>query len=354
MRNAHPITSAALILLVAFTSATAYGQESTYESADQWNYPNDNYWVCGKFKNGTAPTRYSDGSLVNGGIGYDVKHDAGTEECGSGFVRFDLHEIIEFRDGEKTKRLAFHKGGQGYTPHQLPYGHILLDDIEILDGVPQPTGTWNNVPLHGSQGAGLPQVQGQPPEYGAPSWDPDAGKWDATKRNGRGCTPTEETIYAVKVIPQGSPNELSPDWQYKPNATSSRFNKYADAGPEFGDKSAHYAYLMWSWLFRGDGITKNGGGGMMRSLLRDGQELQRCPVKAINSVAYAKSSDRIIGEVTAIYVKTRASQSGPWLYGWMISAHRAKLPDGAFGPRVDHISMSTQKSANAGPDQTAF
>ena len=163
-----------------------------------------------------------------------------------------------------------------------------MDNIEKFDGVPQPTGQWNNVPCAGSKGTGLPQVQGKPPEYGAPSWDSGAAQWDFNNRDGRGCTPTDTTTYVVKVIPQGSPNELSPDWQYKPVATSFQFNKYADAGPEFGDKSAHYAYLTWSWLFMGDGVTKNGGGGQVRSILRDGQEFQRGPVKSIASVGYAK------------------------------------------------------------------
>jgi hypothetical protein len=312
--------------------------ESNYDSADNWNFPNDNYWVCGQLKSPSAPTRYSDGSLVNGGAGYNVNTNASSTECGSGWVRFDLHEIISYFDGTKTNRLAFHKGGQGYTPTQTPYGHLSLDDISIFDGALNVSDA-SNVPHRGDPGAGQPQVQGQPPEYGAPSWDSSAKQWDSTKRNGRGATPLDPILYAIKIIPQGATNELPATWQYKPNVTSSRFNKYADAGPEMGDATAHFAYLTWSWLHKGDGVTTSGGGGMVRSLLRDGQEFYRCPVKAINSVAYGYNSSQIIGRVTAIYVKTRASSTGPWLYGWMISSHAAKLPDGTFAPQVDHIRI---------------
>ncbi|HSU57084.1 MAG TPA: hypothetical protein VLT36_23790 [Candidatus Dormibacteraeota bacterium] len=331
----NTVTVPALLPQQVFQLKASY--ESTYESADNWNFPNDNYWVCGVLKNATAPTRYSDGSLVNGGVGYNVDTNHSTCECGSGWVRFDLHELIPFFDGVKTNWLAFHKGGQGYSSPQLPYGHLLLDDVAILDGALDCSST-KDVPHRGDPGAGLAQVQGQPPEYGAPSWVSSTGQWDSTHRNGRGGSPVDPTRYAVKVVPHGATNELPADWQYKPNVTSSRYNKYADDGPEFGDGTAHYALLTWSWLMKGDGVTTSGGGGMVRALLRDGQEFYRCPVKAINGVAYGYNSNQVVGEVTAIYVKTRASGAGPWLYGWMISAHRAKLPDGSFGPTIDHIS----------------
>jgi hypothetical protein len=312
--------------------------ESNYDSADNWNFPNDNYWVCGQLKSASVPIRYSDGSRVSAGTAYNVNTSASSTECGSGWVRFDLHEIVSYFDGAKTNRLAFHKGGQGYSPSTTPYGFILLDDIAVFDGALNVSDT-SNVPHRSDPGAGAPQVQGQPPEYGAPSWDSAAKQWDATRRNGRGGSPSDPRLYAVKLVPQGSANELPSTWQYKPNVTSSRFNKYADAGPEAGDGSAHFAYLTWSWLHKGDGVTTSGGGGMVRALVRDGQEFYRCPVKAINSVAYGYNSSQVIGRVTAIYVKTRASAFGPWLYGWLISAHAPKLPDGTYGPQVDHVQM---------------
>lgn len=323
----------------AHTNTQTPINESNYDNADNWNFPNHNYWVCGRLKNPSAPIRYSDGSLLNPGAGYNVTTNATSGECGPGWVRFDLHEIITCFDGVKTNRLAFHKGGQGYTPARTPYGHLLLDDIAAFDGALNVSDA-SNVPHRGDPGAGLPQVQGQPPEYGAPSWNASTKQWDSTRRNGRGATPLDPTRYLVKIISQGATNELPAAWQYKPNVTSSRFNKYADAGPDLGDGTAHFAYLSWSWLHKGDGVTTSRGGGMVRALLRDGQEFYRCPVKSINSVAYAHNSSQIIGRVTAIYVKTRASATGPWLYGWMISSHAPKLPDGSYAPSVDHFKIA--------------
>jgi hypothetical protein len=37
--------------------------------------------------------------------------------------------------------------------------------------------------------------------------------------------------YVVRIVEQGAADELPADWQYKPDVTSSRYNKYADAGP---------------------------------------------------------------------------------------------------------------------------
>ena len=142
--------------------------------------------------------------------------------------------------------------------------------------------------------------------------------------------------YRIKIRPQGEPGELPETWQYKPNQTSSRFNKYADAGAEQGDRSEHYAYLLWSWLHRGDGETKSPGGGMVRTILRDGQSFHRCAVASIDSIAYAPGTSKEVGRVTAIYGKTRTSANGPWLYGWTIHSHRRKTSSG-YGPRVFHL-----------------
>ncbi len=334
-----PVLATGLPFALAIAGSSI--DESNYDSADNWNFPNHNYWVCGRLKNTAAPTRYSDGSLVNGGAGYTVMTNAIAGECGSGWIRFDLHEIISYFDGTKTNRLVFHKGGQGYSPTTPPYGHLLLDDIAVFDGALNVSDA-SNVPHRGDHGAGAPQVQGQQPDYGAPSWNSSTKQWDTTKRNGRGATPVDPTLYTIRIIPRGATNEIPATWQYKPNVTSSRFNKYADAGPDFGSGTAHYAYLVWSWLHKGDGATTSRGGGMVRSLLRDGQEFYRCPVKAINSVAYDNNSTRVIGRVTAIYVKTRASAAGPWLYGWMIASHARKLPDGSYGTTVNHFSIVTK------------
>jgi hypothetical protein len=285
-----------------------------YASADDWNYPSDNYWACGTLENSSASLRYADFGLISDQGHYTVTNTLSSDECGAGQVRFDLHEILQTTQG----RLLFHKGGQGYADSKTPYGHLWIGDLVS----PGPK----------------PQVSGEPPEYGSPSKIPGTEMWDWDKRNGRGCEGDGNFNYFIKIIPQGAPDELPADWQYKPDQTSSRFNKYADAGAEQAEGTAHHAYLLWSWLHQGDGVTTSKGGGQVRVLLRDGQEFIRCPINSIDSIAYAAGTPTEVGRVTAIYGKTRASADGPWVYGWTIHSHRAKNPDNTYGPRVYHVA----------------
>jgi hypothetical protein len=180
-------------------------------------------------------------------------------------------------------------------------------------------------------------VSGEPPEYGTPSKIPGTNSWDWERRNGVGCEAPGDFDYLVHIVPQGSPDELPADWQYKPDATSSRYNKYADAGAEQAEGTAHHAYLSWSWLHMGDGVTTSPGGGQVRVLLQDGQVFERCAVESIDSIAYAKGSSEEAGRVTAIYGRTRASERSPWVYGWTIHSHRSLLSDGSYSPRVYHF-----------------
>lgn len=300
---------------------TADARLPPLQHANRWNYPNDNFFRCVTLDSASAPLRHSDFTPVVSGDGYDVKRTWSFKEafdvtrgyCKAGQVRLDAFELITTEHG----RLYFHKGGQGYTQTRAPYGHIWIADLASSPNALRP--------------------HHLPPEYGAPSAIGTSGARDWKRRNGRGCAAMDDYSYRIKIRPQGSPDALPETWQYKPNQTSSRFNKYADAGPEQGDGSAHYAYLLWSWLHRADGETKSPGGGMVRTLLRDGQVFHRCAVASIDSIAYAPGTSKEIGRVTAIYGKTRASSSGPWLYGWTIHSHRKKLSSGGYGPRIAHL-----------------
>lgn len=296
----------------------------TYDDADNWNYPNDNYFGCATLKNPTAPMRYEDMSLVstNGEyliydtLTYKKPYDIEKGYCNPGEIRLDAKELLQTENG----RIYLHKGGQGYSHSDVPYGHIWIGDL-ASGTAPSPLVSTSN-----------------PPEYGAPSAIPGTDSWDWDNRNGRGCAASGDFDYYIHIIPQGSPDELPATWQYKPDQTSARYNKYADAGAEQGEGTEHYAYLLWSWLTKGDGVTKNPGGGMVRSIMKDGQVFHRCAVKSINSVAYGYGTSTVVGRVTAIYGKTRASSDGPWVYGWMIHSHQPKLPDGSFGARVFHVT----------------
>jgi hypothetical protein len=294
------------------------------DSADNWNYPNDNYYACVNLKGATAPMRYEDFSLVSAAGNYLVRDDWTYDKpynlekgyCQPGQVRLDAHEMLRTTHG----LIVFHKGGQGYGPNWVPYGYLSIDDIQ--DGA-----------------AISPQRPlDLPPGYGIPSAISGTNSWDWEHRNGRGCAPSGIDRYQMHIIPQDSPDAIPATWQYKPKQTSSRFNKYADAGPEQSEGTEHYGYLMWSWLTKGNGVTTSPGGGMVRSLIKDGQPFYRCRVQLIDSKAYARGSTAEIGRVTAMYGKTRASNDGPWIYGWAIYSHRAALPEGGYGPEVLHVT----------------
>lgn len=289
-----------------------------YADADDWNFPSDNWFVCGRLKRSSAQLRYLDFSLIGAEGEYGVTDALDSDECAAGEVRFDLHEVLETGQG----RLYFHKGGQGYDDPTTPYGHLWIADLES----PAPK----------------PQVSGEPPEYGAPSKIMGTDEWNWEQRNGVGCDPSGDFDYVVRIVPQGDADALPKAWQYKPNATSSRFDKYADAGAEQAEGTAHHAYLLWSWLHRGDGETTSPGGGQVRALLIDGQPFLRCAVDSIDSVAYAKGTDEEAGRVTAIYGKTRASDDSPWIYGWTIHSHRATNDDGTYAPRVYHVGCAPE------------
>lgn len=297
------------------------------EPADAWNHPNRNFFRCVVLKGDSAPLRYQDGAPIGAPGEYQVRvadaryrgapggpdaHDR--MSCAPGEIRLDAHEALLTPRG----LLHFHKGGQGYADDRVPYGHILASDIVGGDTVS------TQRPLS------------VPPEWGAPS--ATAGRrWTDSLRNGRGCEPVPGETYRITIVRQGTPRALPNDWQYKPHQSGSRYAKYADAGPEQGAGTARHAYLVWSWMLRGDGLTTSGGGGMVRALLRDGQPFDRCAVEAIDGVAWAPRSDVEAGRVTAVYGRTRSSADVPWVYGWAIFSHRVKLPGGGYAAPVVHM-----------------
>jgi hypothetical protein len=292
------------------------------EDANLWNYPNDNYFKCVTLKNPSAPLRYGDFSLISATGGYRVYNTYSYDEpynlekgfCQPGQVRLDAHELLQTSQG----RVYFHKGGQGYADSRVPYGHLWIADLQA--------------------GVTPQRPESEPPEYGIPSAIPGTSSWDWSKRNGRGCTPTGTYNYRMHITAQGTPEAIPSTWQYKPFQTSSRYNKYADAGAEQAEGTAHYAYLLWSWLHKGDGVTTSPGGGMVRALIKEGQPFYRCGVESIDSIAYAAGTNTEVGRVTAIYGKTRAGDGGPWVYGWTLHSHRARRSDGSYEPRVFHLT----------------
>jgi hypothetical protein len=335
-----------------------------YDDPDNWQFGSDNYWVCAKLVDGSAKTRYADGTPVSETSAYDVTDQMNSDQCGYGWVRLDHREILEVMDhtGAVVQQLVWHKGGQDYDSPQPPYGWVDINDISLFDGALE-VPTAQNVPLRegtqpeteGMAPIGMPLVSNQPLSYGAPYWNSGEDMWDTTSRLGKGCTAEENVLYQYKMVPTSDPDGIPRSWQYKQFTTSSRYNKYADGGANYGDGTAEYAWLMWNFLTRSDGETKVGGGGQMRGLIKEGQEFHRCKVKSIIAKAWEYDGDSQVGEITAWYVKTRGNPYSPWMYGWMIAEHRVKNPDGSFGPSILHYEIaSVTFAANAGPDRTVY
>ena len=87
--------------------------EMGYDSPDNWQFKNDNYWVCAQLVNYSAKTRYADGTPVATSNAYDVRNSLNSNQCGFGWIRLDHREILEVFDelGTIERRLVWHKGG---------------------------------------------------------------------------------------------------------------------------------------------------------------------------------------------------------------------------------------------------
>lgn len=301
----------------------------TLEPADLWNYPNINFFRCVQLASPSVPLRYADGSKISDNGHYRVYDTAtyrGSPEdhaqyCPPGYARLDSQEAIHLADGEV---LFFHKGGGGYAnPTMVSYGHLAASDLLFPDSIE------TNRPREVS------------PDEGAPSLVPGTRYvWNQDERNGRACLPLDDPVnrYRYRVHPVGDPDALPPGWQYKPGDVGAPLlAKYSHAGTITAERSEAYAYLVWSWMHKGDGVTTSPGGGMVRALIKDGQPFHRSPVEPIDSIAYARHTDQEAGRVTAVYGRTRTSSNGPWLYGWAVFSHRVRNADGSYGPTVYHM-----------------
>ncbi len=354
-----------IILVCSSTTSQLESQDFYwYDDPDNWQFSSDNYWVCTQLVNDSAKTRYADGTPVSSSSAYNVTSAMTSDQCGYGWVRLDHREILEVRDssGKVVQELVWHKGGQDYESPQPPYGWVDIKDIKVFDGA-LPVPTAQNVPrregtqpeTEGMAPMGMPLVSNQPLSYGTPYWNSEEDKWDTTHMLGKGCAAEENILYHYKMVPTSDPDGIPRSWQYKQFKTSSRYNKYADGGENYGDGTAEYAWLMWNFLTHADGETTVGGGGQMRGLIKNGQEFHRCLVKSIIAKAWGYDSDKQVGEITAWYVKTRGNPYSPWMYGWMIAEHRMKNQDGSFGPSILHYDVaSITFAANAGPDRTVY
>jgi hypothetical protein len=290
-------------------------------SAD-WNRPYRKQEQCAQLApalTADPPVRYADGTPV--GSRYLVPREPGWKgrttshsNCRDrpGAVRIDLTEVLAGNGAGPS--LYFHKGGQGYDPASVPYGHL---DADVLATPPQPVFTKDQIDLDGAHPGNNPR--------------PGAGR----------AHPVEVKTYRVKALPIG-PDGVD-GWLYKDpgayppgkNLRGCRYSKYGDAGPSQGeDGDQHFVYLCWSWT-RQDGLSGERalevrGGGAVRALLAPGQIVHRCDVESVTAPAWDRDGN-VVGSVTAVYV--RAPVGGNDLYGWIPHSHQ---PEG--GRRQMHVA----------------
>jgi hypothetical protein len=289
------------------------------DPSSDWNRPYKKHEECVPLDPALAedpPVVYADGVPV--GPGYVVPRDPGwhptsrVHKCGDqpGTIRIDMTERVP--GGAGGPDLYFHKGGQGYRPATVPYGHLAAD---FLAAAPPPHFTKPHLDAYG----------------GDPGNNPPPGPGRAH--------PTTVATYEVvpRAIGPDSPAEAA--WLYKnplvypANAAmgGARYSKYGDAGPTQGGRGEHFAYLCWSWLrtgTRADAGEKRyevSGGGAIRALLRPGQIVHRCDVRSISSPAWDRAGNEV-GRVVAIYA--RAEFGAVDLYGWMVHSHLVKTDTG--------------------------
>ena len=179
---------------------------------------------CVRPRPGEVPLRYADYAPTGFHISSDlVLRDS---SCQPGCVRLDHHELLSTPQGE----LCFHRGGHGYEDAaNVKYGHVAVDDLIDDPGPPTPSGG----------------------HRGAPA-----------------SVTSERLVVRVRSIPPSMHYKRPSDTRAGSNR-GARFLHYGDPAADQGDREdVHYTYLVWSFL-------NTRGGGMVRSLLRDGDEVDR-------------------------------------------------------------------------------
>lgn len=322
--------AAASALAAALACALAAPAGAT-DSASAWNHPFTKHDTCVKVKTSLTSdpyTRWADFNIV--GENYRVPRNpswTSTDEktCAGmpGFVRIEATEEVQVTTHPDQPHLFFHKGGQGYDPRTVPYGHFWLADIQS-----------GYAPTPAFSGATLDT-------YGATPRDGN------NHGAGRACpastNPSTQASYEIAAGEiAGQPAILPDDWTYKFSETSARYSKYIDAGREQGynglnnNGGQHYQYLTWSWVGQKDWDTGAdigvSGGGAVRTILPRHEIVDRCDVASITAKAWdGTNAEHEAGRVTAIYV--RSKMGGNWFYGWILHSWQWRAPDGTYGPR---------------------
>jgi hypothetical protein len=324
---------------------------SAEEAYRYWNHPHRKYDTCVNVRSdaNNPEIRWADWNAV--GTGYFVptpsfwKEDSGETICGDGTrkMRIDLTERVvtnrpaPFTD---TARLYFHKGGQGYEPDTVPYGHMWYSRIE---SPPEPRISRSTLDSRGAD----PALLSDPAS--------DGTGWGA----GRRC---ESNIGQYRTTATAGPTSPAA-WVVGPNKSSGgNYAKYANAGRQQGVFTRDYQPLQWSWVgkhYWRDGsqlvLNRLGGGptegyGTIRTILKPGMTVTRCNVHAITSRAYHPNSTAVIGRVTGVYVRFMFG-SNEW-YGWLLHSYQPfnggdPANDGAYGTRTCVLVIASTGGCDA-------
>lgn len=262
-----------------------------------FNLPNGHNDRCVKLAHDAVELRYADftptgyklsKSQLNFKADPDLDFDndpniPGNQECKSGFARLDAQEIVITSQG----LLVFHRGGHGYTSKSVRYGHLAVADIASAFSVG--SGFGNGKPCEASVN---PQTKGH---------------------------------FRIKVASINAEMHYCKTGSACNSAdTTNSYESYGDPAQDKGDAlpNVHYTPLSWSWI-------NVPGGGVYRTLLRDGDEFYRCDVPSIK-LASVTDTGKKNGWVQAVY--GGALQGDKWLYGWIVYAHEVA------GTEVPHVA----------------
>lgn len=296
----------AVLLIFAFAAPASATDPYTL-----WNHPYRKHDTCAKLKDTTTkpPIRFADttatGYTAPNPSQWSASTDVVTCPQNSNQVRLDLTEwLVASPSGT---HLYFHKGGQGYSPSTVPYGHIQLNDLAPNQGL---TGLLSKSTID---------------SRGADPVRPDSAADSTGFGAGRACTGDYSPLTQYKVTTALGPPS---NWVYRSgDGTGSNYAKYANAGHVQGNGTVSYQPLLWSWVgkwdWHGNLITSPaiGGGdtsgyGAERTILQPGTVVTRCNVASLTTRAWIANSGTLAGRVTAVYVRTLVG--GNWLYGWIM------------------------------------
>jgi len=250
--------------------------------------------------------RYADGTPTGFALSTALlvpQSGAGVWCPAPGMARLDAREIVRTGDG---RAMLFHRGGWGFQGQDaesaVHYGHVLVAELDTA----------------GVRYASPPT--GQTVAYDA-RWTPaPLVPWtDEGQRRGNGTACARPAAVADTVLVRSIPGDMRYLNSARTNAVP--YAIYGDPSEDLGPaadraRGVRYTMLAWSWI-------NVRGGGVARTLVRDGAPFRRCAdVPSIRLAAVADApSRRPTGWVEAAYGAVRDG-AGTSLHGWLVVAHR--------------------------------